>query len=38
MTDLRNAVICIILSVILTFILTFVLYKDEKADEIDAKG
>ncbi|MBO5497651.1 MAG: hypothetical protein J5967_09635, partial [Oscillospiraceae bacterium] len=38
MTDLRNAVICIIIAVILTFILTFFLYKDEKADEIDAKG
>ena len=38
MTDLRNAVICIIIGMIITFILTVILYKDDKADEIDMKG
>ncbi len=37
-TDLRNAIICIIIGMILTFVFTFILYKDEKADEIDAQG
>lgn len=37
-TDLRNAIICIIISMVITFILTLVLYKDAKADEIDQKG
>ena len=37
-TDLKNAILCIIIGMVLTFILTLVLYKDEKADEIDAKG
>lgn len=37
-TDLKNAVICIIIGMAITFVLTFVLYKDEKADEIDNKG
>lgn len=38
MTDLRNAILCIIIGVVITFVLTFVLYKDEKADQLDAKG
>ena len=37
-TDLKNAVICILISMAITFVLTFLLYKDEKADEIDAQG
>ena len=38
MTDLRNAILCIIIGVVITFVLTFVLYRDEKADQLDAKG
>lgn len=37
-TDLRNAVICILIGMAITFVLTLVLYKDEKADQIDVKG
>ena len=37
-TDLKNAVICILISMAITFVLTFLFYKDEKADEIDAQG
>ena len=36
MTDLKYAVICILISMTLTFIGTFFLYKEEKADAIDA--
>jgi PTS system beta-glucosides-specific IIC component len=36
--DLRNIVICMLIAIIITFILTWFMYKDEKADEIDAKG
>ena len=37
-TDLKNAVICILISMAITFVLTFLFYKDEKADQIDAQG
>ena len=38
MTDLKNAILCIVIGMVITFVLTLVLYKDEKADEIDKKG
>ncbi len=37
-TDLRNAIICIIIGMTITFVVTFFLYKDEKADEIDRQS
>lgn len=37
-TDLRNIVICIVIASVITFALTWIMYKDEKADEIDAQG
>ena len=37
MTDLRNMIIAIVIAAIVTFVLTMILYKDEKADAIDAK-
>ena len=36
--DLKNIIICMVIGSIITFVLTWFLYKDEKADEIDAKG
>jgi len=37
-TDLKNIIICMVIGSIITFVLTWFLYKDKKADEIDAKG
>ncbi len=37
-TDLMWMVIAVVVSAVVTFAMTFVLYKDEKADEIDAQG
>jgi PTS system beta-glucosides-specific IIC component len=38
MTDLRNIIICMAIGAVITFVLTLFLYRDEKADEIDAKA
>ena len=38
MADLKNAVICILIGMAITFVLTLVLYRDDKADEIDAQS
>ena len=37
-TDLKNAVICIIIGMAITFVVCLLLYKDEKANEIDRQG
>lgn len=37
-TDMKNIIICMVIGAVITFVLTWILYKDEKADEIDAKG
>ena len=37
-TDMKNIIICMVIGSIITFVLTWFLYKDKKADEIDAKG
>jgi len=38
MADLRNIIIAVVVAAVVTFVLTMILYKDEEADEIDAKG
>ena len=38
MTDLKWILIALAIAFIITFVITFFIYKDEKADEIDAQG
>jgi len=37
-TDLKNMIIAVVVGFVVAFAATFLLYKDEKADEIDAQG
>ena len=36
--DLLNMIIAIVAAAVVTFVMTMILYKDEKADEIDANN
>ena len=38
MADLKGIIIACVVGFVVTFVLTWILYKDENADEIDAKG